>query len=293
MSDYLYGTSNYTGPYISNGHYQASVEFGSVKPSSKLDAVSRLHDSAYAKWSDRIHKAAADEIFSYQAKRMGSIPAKLSSFLVDNFNALANLGSNPDYDSVNYLAVLTEVLDYYDTDPFRSNPDYQPFEISYGTQVVRKAVGDYLSKIKMSEPYIPVLDATKPKPNVVNMNIPSLGPTVSKLPSKPVTLLDEGGSYSGNTPVKPVVAPVQSVTNKLTVSNTPTTAEKIQTNIATYSGMDSGSSQLNSNPNFASSINSNMNAQQIKDLNYRFPDNKVRMPWLRKKRKNKNKIYIC
>ncbi len=53
---------NYTGPYISNGKLQESVPFGDKTPKDELDALSRLHDSAYAKWDDRLHRSVADNL---------------------------------------------------------------------------------------------------------------------------------------------------------------------------------------------------------------------------------------
>jgi hypothetical protein len=62
---------NYTGPYWSDGKIQSSVEFGTTDPQSELDALSRLHDTAYAHYSDRGHREAADLIYAREAKRLG------------------------------------------------------------------------------------------------------------------------------------------------------------------------------------------------------------------------------
>lgn len=66
---------NYTGPYISDGKVQESVEFGATVPISDLDRASRLHDSAYAhyKKNDRKHLTAADAIYNDEVKRLGRL----------------------------------------------------------------------------------------------------------------------------------------------------------------------------------------------------------------------------
>lgn len=61
---------NYTGPNWSNGIWQESVEFGDTDPKSELDALSRLHDSAYAKYKDNAHREAADMIYEKEAKAL-------------------------------------------------------------------------------------------------------------------------------------------------------------------------------------------------------------------------------
>jgi hypothetical protein len=53
----------YTGPYISDGKLQESVEFGMSKPDDIVDRASRLHDTAYAHFSDTEHRMAADAIY--------------------------------------------------------------------------------------------------------------------------------------------------------------------------------------------------------------------------------------
>lgn len=69
-------SGNYTGPYWSDGKLQTSVEFGESDPKSELDALSRLHDSAYAKFQDRGHREAADMMYEEQAKKLvGRFPS--------------------------------------------------------------------------------------------------------------------------------------------------------------------------------------------------------------------------
>lgn len=61
---------NYTGPYWSDGKWQESVEFGETPALSGVDAASRLHDSAYAHYTDEAHRTAADEIYSATLKKL-------------------------------------------------------------------------------------------------------------------------------------------------------------------------------------------------------------------------------
>lgn len=68
-------SGNYTGPYWSDGKFQESVAFGESDPKSELDALARLHDTAYATYKDRGHREAADEIFNREAKKLvGKFP---------------------------------------------------------------------------------------------------------------------------------------------------------------------------------------------------------------------------
>ncbi len=134
------GFPNYTGPYISNGKVQTSVEFGDKTPKDALDALSRLHDSAYAKWDDRLHRTVADDIYNKEAKKLiGKFP-ELAGFLVEYGNwtgrSIANIASG--YGSAGFVGALyggvknlydlndylingektrKEILKYYETDP--------------------------------------------------------------------------------------------------------------------------------------------------------------------------------
>ncbi len=73
---------NYTGPYWSDGKIQSSVEFGSTEPSSALDELSRLHDSAYAHFDDERHRAAADLIYYQEAIKLKEAFPSLAANLV-------------------------------------------------------------------------------------------------------------------------------------------------------------------------------------------------------------------
>lgn len=65
-------SGKYVGPYWSNGKLQESVEFGDETPSHELDALARLHDTAYARYKDEKHRAAADLLFAEQAEKLKS-----------------------------------------------------------------------------------------------------------------------------------------------------------------------------------------------------------------------------
>lgn len=76
-------TGNYTGPYWSDGKLQTSVEFGTAEPQSQLDALSRLHDTAYAHYSDREHREAADMWYNTEAKKLaGQFPELAGSVVL-------------------------------------------------------------------------------------------------------------------------------------------------------------------------------------------------------------------
>jgi hypothetical protein len=89
-----YLSENYTGPYLSDGRIQESVEFGTMDPKSVLDELSRLHDSAYAKWKDSGHRYAADKIYNEEAQKLVSMFPHLAGNLVLYGNAAGNAASN-------------------------------------------------------------------------------------------------------------------------------------------------------------------------------------------------------
>lgn len=61
---------NYVGPYWSDGKIQESVEWGDREPTDELDALARQHDAAYARFKDRAHREAADQIFAQEARKL-------------------------------------------------------------------------------------------------------------------------------------------------------------------------------------------------------------------------------
>lgn len=65
-----WASGNYVGPFWSNGKLQESVEFGDAPPLHELDALARLHDTAYARYKDSAHRAAADELFAEEAEKL-------------------------------------------------------------------------------------------------------------------------------------------------------------------------------------------------------------------------------
>ena len=133
---------NYTGPYISDGEFQTSVEFGSKEPKDALDASSRLHDTAYAHWDDRLHRTVADIIYYDQTRDLpGAFPAVArnavlyGNFVKDSFYGLPGFSVEPSsvyklaaktYSDAEFLLQLIdkqddlrhEILDYYKNDPF-------------------------------------------------------------------------------------------------------------------------------------------------------------------------------
>jgi hypothetical protein len=139
MGDKYDFVPNYTGPWISNGQFQSSVEFGDRKPKDQLDALSRLHDTAYAKWSDRLHRTVADTIYATEARKLAKKFPELAAFIVQYGNFTKNSvdtlretsgyglpglivgGIRNMYHLNDYLMngdkVKKEILNYYKTDP--------------------------------------------------------------------------------------------------------------------------------------------------------------------------------
>jgi len=93
MTEQILGT-NYTGPYVSDGKFQSSIAFGSSVPLDDLDVLSRLHDSAYAKWEDLGHRTAADLIYKSEADKLIGMFPWLAKELVVYGNHTAQSASN-------------------------------------------------------------------------------------------------------------------------------------------------------------------------------------------------------
>lgn len=88
---------NYIGPYWSDGKWQESVEFGLQPALSGVDAASRLHDSAYAHYTDEAHRTAADEIYSATLKKLNEPLSNLADVpLYGNYikNRAKEIGSD-------------------------------------------------------------------------------------------------------------------------------------------------------------------------------------------------------
>lgn len=145
MGDYFDDIPNYTGPGISNGLFQTSVEFGDRVPKDILDAHSRLHDSAFAKFPDRVHRMAANAIYADNVDGLDGILPSTAGFAVRYGNQIKDSGNNllkykwlgpagilfgaienglslHDY-MINGDKYKQEVLDYYKTD---THPELQP-----------------------------------------------------------------------------------------------------------------------------------------------------------------------
>lgn len=145
-------SGNYTGPYWSNGKVQTSVEFGEEIPLSQLDKLSRLHDSAYAKYRDREHREAADILYNRAAQQLaenfpqiagsivlyGNYANRQSQRLADNlihygplgalWFAAQNIADSNRMLNGTYLSKETqEVEDYYRTDPKSGQVQYDPY----------------------------------------------------------------------------------------------------------------------------------------------------------------------
>lgn len=113
---------NYTGPYISGGKLQSSVEFGEAEALSLLDYFSRLHDTAYAHWPDRRHRYAADLIYHDEVKKLVGMYPAIASRAVKYANIASATTSGPfafmkDHNPFGLSKVKKEILEYFDRDP--------------------------------------------------------------------------------------------------------------------------------------------------------------------------------
>jgi hypothetical protein len=140
---------NYIGPGWSNGEMQESVEWGDMDPKDELDLAAYFHDSAYAKYKDAYHRAAADRRFAKDTQHLQGVLATVarnavlygnhtkdrSTDLAENVGAgakygglegaLAGLvysGAKGIYEQVRglhggYERDDKEIEDYYATDP--------------------------------------------------------------------------------------------------------------------------------------------------------------------------------
>lgn len=141
-----FGRYNYLGPYISDGKFQTSVQYGKTRPSDYLDAQARLHDSAYATFKDYGRRRASDSLFSERTKGESLVGA-VSAGAVGYGNQIISAGSNllgktglaglivggatnmfelHDY-MINESKYKKEVLAHYESDPYRDDPDYHNF----------------------------------------------------------------------------------------------------------------------------------------------------------------------
>lgn len=151
MTLFEYVGANYTGPYISDGKFQKSVEFGEAKPQNRLDAASRLHDSLYAKYRDLPHRYLADYYYYNLVNSFDnpSLVERMAALAVMTLNrlgvdAISTLFTGQTstaafealYATVKNTVVAQELIDsgkkynqeiydYLETDPHRQDADYQ------------------------------------------------------------------------------------------------------------------------------------------------------------------------
>lgn len=169
-------TGNYTGPYWSDGKIQSSVEFGKSDPQSELDALSRLHDSAYAKFPDAKHREAADKLYNDEAQKLvGKFPHLAGNLvlygnhilrhpnpfrmvgggLLGNAGHLASLvytaaggikDANRYYGGQALAREIEDVRNYYKQDPKRSTPITATTNVVNPSKLEGKVSGDDLRK---------------------------------------------------------------------------------------------------------------------------------------------------
>jgi len=86
-------TTNYCGPYWSDGKIQPSVEDGESAPVSDLDAACKRHDEAYAKARTETDLVVADEQFYQETQDLG-IRGPIYGSLVLHGNRIARLSKH-------------------------------------------------------------------------------------------------------------------------------------------------------------------------------------------------------
>lgn len=85
-----YISENYTGPWLSDGKIQSSVANGKSKPKSKLDALSREHDTAYAVHKDRKNRYQADLVYQRGTEKIGGFVPRAAGYAVRYLNQLGD-----------------------------------------------------------------------------------------------------------------------------------------------------------------------------------------------------------
>jgi len=94
-----YFQENYTGPWLSNGEFQASVAYGKVEPNSRLDALSRDHDTAYALSKTAGARRKADRVYYRKTRDMSWFPRLAGNIVLYGNDPLSFLGMGYHSDS--------------------------------------------------------------------------------------------------------------------------------------------------------------------------------------------------
>jgi hypothetical protein len=87
-----YFQENYTGPWLSDGKFQSSVAHGRRKPNSKLDALSRDHDTAYALSKTDAQRRKADRVYYRKTRDMSWFPRLAGNIVLYGNDPLLLLG---------------------------------------------------------------------------------------------------------------------------------------------------------------------------------------------------------
>lgn len=227
-----YGSENYTGPYLSDAKLQSSVEFGTAEPKSKLDALSRLHDSAYAKFDDQGHRTAADSLYNENAQKLMGLFPELAGTAVLYGNQVSRSASNlasgvtyglPGliYGAVKNMFSLNdqlingdkyrkEVLAYYNTDPMKDlyqSSKYMPTATkAQNEQFVKNKFGN-VTPIGFSPPVYQELEDISPrsyntfmlsKSGPVNSDVIDLGGGAVYMPTQNSVECEAYDPYNSN-----------------------------------------------------------------------------------------------
>lgn len=114
----------YTGPFWSDGRLQSSVKFGSNKPIDETDYESRLHDTAYAVYSDEKHRTAADWLYKERLDKVPTLKAKIVKNLPYYGNQLTTGHVSGLLSPLSSLAMYDYILHIYNTDRKIKNGEY-------------------------------------------------------------------------------------------------------------------------------------------------------------------------
>lgn len=182
---------NYTGPYISDGKFQSSVMFGSTKPKDELDALSRLHDTAYAYYEDRAHREAADRIYSDAAKKLRGKFPELAADIVNYGNYTGRQAGQLASDVLTYTPIAGVVK-------FAGTNLLNMYRMINGTYL-KKEIADVKSLYSRDPGYdIPVRHTSSARMNVTG-DIDQGFQTQDFVPI--VHNFQQGTTYDGSPPV--------------------------------------------------------------------------------------------
>jgi len=110
-----YFSENYTGPYLSDGKIQSSVANGRALPKSRLDILSRDHDTAYNLSTSDDDRRKADRIYHTKTRGMSFVPRFAGDIVLHGndpmqlFSADGLVGFNHLYSELGLGAIVAKM----------------------------------------------------------------------------------------------------------------------------------------------------------------------------------------